>query len=41
MDENTSRRIVENVEATKVIEAVKGAVTLKAEKVSVEDFRTL
>lgn len=40
-DENTSRRIVENVEATKVIEAVKGAVTLKAEKVSVEDFRTL
>lgn len=40
-DENTSRRIVENVEATKVIEAVKGAVTLKAERVSVEDFRTL
>lgn len=40
-DENNSRRIVENVEATKVIEAVKGAVTLKAEKVSVEDFRTL
>lgn len=40
-DENTSRRIVENVEATKVIEAVKGAVALKAEKVSVEDFRTL
>lgn len=40
-DENTSRRIVENVEATKVIEAVKGAVTLEAEKVSVEDFRTL
>lgn len=40
-DESTSRRIVENVEATKVIEAVKGAVTLKAEKVSVEDFRTL
>ena len=40
-DENTSRRIVENVEATKVIEAVKGAVTLKVEKVSVEDFRTL
>lgn len=40
-DENTSRRIVENVEATKVIEAVKGAVTLNAEKVSVEDFRTL
>lgn len=40
-DENTSRRIVESVEATKVIEAVKGAVTLKAEKVSVEDFRTL
>ena len=40
-DENTSRRIVENVEATKVIEAVKGAVTLKTEKVSVEDFRTL
>lgn len=40
-DENTSRRIVENVEATKVIEAVKGAVTLKAEMVSVEDFRTL
>ena len=40
-DENTSRRIVENVEATKVIEAVKGAVTLKAEKVSVEDFRIL
>ena len=40
-DENASRRIVENVEATKVIEAVKGAVTLKAEKVSVEDFRTL
>lgn len=40
-DENTSRRIVDNVEATKVIEAVKGAVTLKAEKVSVEDFRTL
>lgn len=40
-DENTSRRIVENVEATKVIEAVKGAVTLKSEKVSVEDFRTL
>ena len=40
-DENTSRRIVENVEATKVIEAVKGAVTLKAEKVSVDDFRTL
>lgn len=40
-DENTSRRIVENVEATKVIETVKGAVTLKAEKVSVEDFRTL
>lgn len=40
-DENTSRRIVENVEATKVIEAVKGAVTLKAEKVSVEDFCTL
>lgn len=40
-DENTSRRIVENVEATKVIEAVKSAVTLKAEKVSVEDFRTL
>ena len=40
-DENTSRRIVENVETTKVIEAVKGAVTLKAEKVSVEDFRTL
>lgn len=40
-DENTSRRIVENVKATKVIEAVKGAVTLKAEKVSVEDFRTL
>lgn len=40
-DENTSRRIVENVEATKVIEAVKGAVTLKPEKVSVEDFRTL
>lgn len=40
-DKNTSRRIVENVEATKVIEAVKGAVTLKAEKVSVEDFRTL
>lgn len=40
-DENTSRRIVENVEATKVIEAVKGAVTLKAENVSVEDFRTL
>lgn len=40
-DENTSRRIVENVEATKVIEAVKGAVTLQAEKVSVEDFRTL
>lgn len=40
-DENTSRRIVENVEATKVIEAVKGAVTLKEEKVSVEDFRTL
>ena len=40
-DENTSRRIVENVEATKVIEAVKGAVTLKAEKVSIEDFRTL
>lgn len=40
-DENTSRRIVENVEATKVIEAVKGAVTLKAEKVSVEDFRAL
>lgn len=40
-DENTSRRIVENVEATKVIEALKGAVTLKAEKVSVEDFRTL
>lgn len=40
-DENTRRRIVENVEATKVIEAVKGAVTLKAEKVSVEDFRTL
>lgn len=40
-DENTSRHIVENVEATKVIEAVKGAVTLKAEKVSVEDFRTL
>ena len=40
-DENPSRRIVENVEATKVIEAVKGAVTLKAEKVSVEDFRTL
>lgn len=40
-DENTSRRIIENVEATKVIEAVKGAVTLKAEKVSVEDFRTL
>lgn len=40
-DENTSRRIVENVEATKVIEAVKGAVTLKAEKISVEDFRTL
>lgn len=40
-DENTSRRIVENVEATKVIEAVKGAVTLKAEKVSVEYFRTL
>lgn len=40
-DENTSRRIVENVEATKVIEAVKGAVTLKAEKVSVEEFRTL
>ena len=40
-DENTSRRIIENVETTKVIEAVKGAVTLNAETVSVEKFRTL
>ena len=40
-DENTSRRIVENVEATKVIEAVKGAITLDTESVSVEKFRTL
>lgn len=40
-DENTSRRIIENVEATKVIEAAKAAVSLKNEKVSVDKFRTL
>ncbi len=40
-DENTSRRIIENVETTKAVEAVKGAVTLKKSKVSVEKFRTL
>ncbi len=40
-DENTSRRIIENVEATKVVEAAKTAVSLKNEKVSVDKFRTL
>ena len=40
-DENTSRRIIENVETTKAVEAVKGAVTLEKSKVSVEKFRTL
>ena len=40
-DENTSRRIIENVESTKVVEAVKGAITLDNETVSVEKFRTL
>ncbi len=40
-DENTSRRIIENVEATKVVEAAKTAVSLKNEKVSVDKFREL
>ncbi len=40
-DENASRRIIENVEATKVVEAAKAAVSLKNEKVSVDKFRTL
>ena len=40
-DENTSRRIIENVETTKAVEAVKGAITLENETVSVEAFRTL
>ena len=40
-DENTARRIYENVENQKVIEAAKGAVSLKEEKVSVEKFREL
>ncbi len=40
-DENTSRRIIENVEATKVVEAAKAAVSLKNEKVSVDKFREL
>lgn len=40
-DENTSRRIIENVETTKAVEAVKGAITLENESVSVEAFRTL
>ena len=40
-DENTGRRIIENVENQKVIEAVKGAVSLKNKTVSVEKFREL
>lgn len=40
-DENTSRRIIENVENQKVIAAVKPLVSLDAKEVSVEDFRAL
>ena len=40
-DENTSRRIIENVENQKVIEAVKGVVSLRKKTVSVEKFREL
>ena len=40
-DENTLHRIIENVEAQKVIESVKGAVSLDEDKVSVEKFREL
>ena len=40
-DENTGRRIIENVENQKVIEAVKGAVSLENKTVSVEKFREL
>ena len=40
-DENTLHRIIENVEAQKVIETVKGAVSLDEDKVSVEKFREL
>lgn len=40
-DENTLHRIVENVETQKVIEAVKGVVSLAEDTVSVEKFREL
>ena len=40
-DENTLHRIIENVEAQKVIESVKGTVSLDEDKVSVEKFREL
>ncbi|MDY5570665.1 MAG: trigger factor [Candidatus Cryptobacteroides sp.] len=40
-DENTSRRIIENVENQKVIEAVKGVVSLRKKTISVEKFREL
>ncbi len=40
-DENTSRRIYENVETQKVLGAVKSAITLDEQNVSVEQFREL
>ncbi|MDD6253472.1 MAG: trigger factor [Bacteroidales bacterium] len=40
-DENTARRIIENVENQKVIAAAKEAVSLKNKKISVEKFREL
>lgn len=40
-DENTSRRIIENVETQKVIEAVKNTVSMDARTVTVEEFRAL
>lgn len=40
-DENTARRIYDNVETNKVVEAVKAVVSLKKEKITVEKFRNL
>lgn len=40
-DENTGRRIIENVETQKAIAAVEAVVSKASKKVSVEDFRAL
>ncbi len=40
-DENTGRRIIENVETQKAVAAAESAITKASKKVSVEDFRAL